>query len=70
VHIVVASHRLGMRYGCMVAEAAACDPARILLFTNGSCKAAAAFPEGRRCRQAACAALFAAADNQAAAQSA
>jgi hypothetical protein len=65
-HIVVASHRLGMRAGGMLAEAATCDPARIMLFVDGSCKDAAAFPEGVRSRRQACAALFALADNDAA----
>jgi hypothetical protein len=51
---------------CMLAEAAACDPARIMLFTDGSYKDAAAFSEGVRCGRRACAALFALADNQAA----
>lgn len=69
-HIVVASHRLGMRMGTMLAEAAACDPARIMLFTDGSCKDATAFPEGVRCSRQACAALFALADSESAAESA
>jgi len=65
-HIVVVSHRIGMRAGAMIAEAAACDSARIMLFTDGSCKDATAFPDGVRCRRPACAALFEEADRAAA----
>lgn len=64
LHIVVASHRLGMSAGNTIAEAAACDPARIMLLTDGSCKDTAAFPDGVRCRRPACAALFEEADRQ------
>jgi hypothetical protein len=63
-HIVVASHRLGTAHGSMIAAAAACDPSRIMLFIGGSCKDAADFPEGVRCRRTACAALFARADRE------
>lgn len=64
VHIAVASRRLGMSPGNIIAEAAACGPARIMLFTDGSCKDAAAFPDGVRCRRPACAALFEEGDRQ------
>jgi hypothetical protein len=64
-HIVVASHRVGTRTADMITEAAACDPARIMLFTDGSCKDAADFPDGVRCRRPACAALFEQADQDA-----
>ena len=57
-----------MGSGAMSAEAAACDPTRIMLFIDGSCKDASAFPEGVRCRRQACAVLCEAADDQAAAQ--
>lgn len=63
-HVVVASHRLGTAHGSMIAEAAACDPSRIMLITEFSCKDAADFPECVRCRRTACAVLFARADRE------
>ncbi|WP_433357657.1 hypothetical protein ACQP25_44695 (plasmid) [Microtetraspora malaysiensis] len=59
-HIVVVSHRVAIGGGT-VAEAAACDPRRIMLGGEAERPAHEVGPGGR-CQRRACAALFAQAD--------
>jgi hypothetical protein len=63
-HVVVRSDRLGMRGHAVRGDAAACDPTRIMLDTDGVVLGAAGVRPGIRCRRKGCAVLFAQADKE------